>query len=295
MAKHMSSGPDGRRTSVAPVVAVIVVVVAVAVGVLAFVGTRAPATNAESTGEAIGSASVDASDAKETQKEDAKVTAKDYKSEVARQLATGEVRSVRLIGDSITAGFGTDGYDNAVQTEDTDVIYSDDSGDTQFETPASVNCWANAFRAYAKDRGVREFVNAGINGAFMNRLADHPSEWLDGGADVVFVALGTNDAGYYGPDEFRATAQRGLAAAAQKSKVLVVLSPVRDLRPEYTLVEPASDLGDILKEICESEGYVFVDPRDYVLPSMFNADGLHPNSTGSLAIWDCVRETLGLE
>ena len=305
MPKHMSSGPGAKRVPVAPVVVVAAALVAVAVGVFVFVGQGMPASNAGSAsatasdvqmaGEMPVGTSAEGNDSKETRKEGTEVASGNYKSEVARQFAIGEVHSVRLIGDSITAGYGTDGYDEAVQTVDTDVIYSDESGDTQFETPASVNCWANAFRTYAKDHGVQKFVNAGINGALMNRLSDHPNEWLDDGADVVFVALGTNDAGYYGPDEFRTTAQRGLAAAAQKSKLLVVLSPVRDLRPDYMLVEPASDLGDILRDICESEGYLFVDPRDYVQPSMFNTDGLHPNSTGSLAIWDCVRETLGLK
>ena len=215
-------------------------------------------------------------------------------SEFTRMLQNGEIGSIRLIGDSITAGFGTNGYDEAVSTGDANVIF-DDGKERWYETPASVGCWANAFRDYARGKGVDSFVNAGINGAFMSRLADTPDAWLGPGADVVFVALGTNDAGYYGTEEFRVTAQEALAAAAKKSKLVVVLAPVRDLRPTSQLVEPAAELGDVLQPICEECGYLFVDTREAVTPEMFNDDGLHPNSQGSMAIWHCIQQTLGLK
>lgn len=215
-------------------------------------------------------------------------------SEIAELFKQGDVHSVRLIGDSITAGFGTDGYEDADLTGEGIVIYDDGEGTVRYETPASVACWANAFREYANEHGVDSFVNAGINGEFMKTLAQHPDAWLGDGADVVFVALGTNDAGYYGHGEFRAYAEEGLAAAARVSKYVVVLSPVRDLRPEYLLVEPAAELGDDLQMICEHNGYVFVDTREAVTPSMFNSDGLHPTTEGSLAIWQCIQDTLRL-
>lgn len=215
-------------------------------------------------------------------------------STLSQLFSTGSVHSVRLVGDSITAGFLTDGYADGDLTQTGAVVYDDGAGDVHFESGHDAVCWANAFRSYAAEHGVSDFVNAGINGAFMDRLSQNPSAWLGNGADVVFVALGTNDAGYYGTEEFRANAAKGLAAAADASKVLVVVSPVSDLRPQSNLVVPPWQLGEVLRQICEENGYVFVDASRAVAPDQFNVDGLHPNSEGSLAIWQCVRDSLGL-
>lgn len=213
---------------------------------------------------------------------------------LATLFKEGSVRSVRLVGDSITAGYGTGGYmDHDIDRAGT-VIYDDGHGDVHYESGHAATCWANEFRAYAQEHGVTDFVNAGINGAFMARLAQNPSAWLGNGADVVFVALGTNDAGYYNVDEFRQNATEGLGHAAAVCKQLVVLSPVSDYRPTSQLVEPATQLGEVLREICERQGYVFVDTSQALTFEQFCTDGLHPNSEGSLAIWRCIVTTLGL-
>ena len=303
MAQHMA--PKKRRSSALPVVLAIVLLVAVGAGLWFLVGQRTLGVGANmplqresqndgasfSKAETGGAGNSESAAASKQSASDGGVAPV---SEFARMLRDGEIGSIRLIGDSITAGFGTNGYDQAVSTVDTDVIY-DNGSERWYETPASVGCWANAFRDYARGKGVDSFVNAGINGAFMSRLADTPDAWLGPGADVVFVALGTNDAGYYGTEEFRITAQEALSAVEKKSKLVVVLAPVCDLRPAQQLVEPAAELGDVLESICEERGYLFVDPREALTSEMFNADGLHPNSQGSMAIWHCIQQTLGLK
>ncbi|MDO4806373.1 MAG: SGNH/GDSL hydrolase family protein [Coriobacteriales bacterium] len=214
---------------------------------------------------------------------------------LSQLFLAGSVQSVRLVGDSITAGYGTGGYvDHDIDRAGT-VIYDDGQGDVHYESGHEAICWANEFRTYAQEHGVTDFVNAGINGSFMARLAQNPDAWLGNGADVVFVALGTNDAGYYGVDEFRQNATEGLANAAAACKVLVVLSPVSDYRPTSMLVEPATQLGEVLREICEQQGYVFVDTSQALTFEQFCSDGLHPNSEGSLAIWQCIVASLDLE
>ncbi len=300
MARHMARHERRRanRPSVGVVVGLSLAAVAVLVGVLILAlwprgrsasGEGEPAMASESMMRNESTNALNDGDALE-----GPANGLGSSSELAQMFQAGEVRSVRLIGDSITAGYGTDGYEDANLLGEGTIVYDDGEGTVRYETPASVACWANAFREYAGEHGVDSFVNAGINGEFMKTLAEHPDAWLSDGADVVFVALGTNDAGYYGHGEFRAYAEEGLAAAARVSKHVVVLSPVRDLRPEYLLVEPAAELGDDLQAICELNGYLFVDTRESVTPSMFNSDGLHPTTEGSLAIWQCIQDTLGL-
>ena len=218
--------------------------------------------------------------------------APDSNASFAKRVATGELKSIRLVGDSITAGYGTEGYVDIAELVDTPVIYDDGMGNVIHEQPDTVACWANEFRRWAMQQGVQSFVNAGISGWFMHDFAQSPDAWLLGGADVVVVAMGTNDAGYYGPQEFEADARKALGDAEEKSKLVVVMAPVDDLRPTDLLVEPARELGDILQAICTERGYVFVDPRAYVTPEMFCEDGLHPNEQGSHAIWECLRSTL---
>ncbi len=293
MARHMV---EDEHVSMAPVV-IIAIVLLVAVGI----GIWTLSRKSESTEQFVSEHRVAAGEQSEKQGSAMEVQDSAPASQevaeprtLAQRFQAREIRSVRLIGDSITEGYGTDDYIDGNLTEDARIIYDDGAGEVYAETPSSVTCWANAFRRYATEHGVEDFVNAGIKGSFMKRLADHPDAWLQGGADVICVALGTNDAGYYGPSEFYDTARKGIAAAAARSKYVVVLSPVYDLRPESQLVEPAGDLGDVLKRICDEEGYLFVDPRTAVTPEMFCEDGLHPNSQGSLAIWKCIQQTLGL-
>lgn len=292
MARHMDLRARKRSRSRALGVAA-AVLVATAVGLAVALWPRSSGVESQKVSAAEGELGATAA----TEAPAAPAPASEGSSapnELVRMLRDHEVASMRLIGDSITAGYGVDNYEDANIFGEGRVIYDDGEGSVYYETPASVHCWANELRAYATERGVGDFVNAGINGAFMARLAEHPDAWLGEGADVVFVALGTNDAGYVGPDEYRASAEAGLAAAASKSKLVVVLSPVSDLRPLSTLVESAASLGDVLRDICEREGYLFVDMRDAVAPELFNDDGLHPTSQGSLAMWQTLRDALSL-
>ena len=120
---------------------------------------------------------------------------------LAKMIAAGDIRSIRLIGDSITAGWLCDGFG---EYPDTDVvIYSGPQG-TYNETSPQVACWANDFRAWATAHGVTSFVNAGIPGFRMEYLAQAPDAWLADGADLTVVMLGTNDACHCSVDEFRA-------------------------------------------------------------------------------------------
>ena len=274
-------------------------VVMCAVGVLVargFFGQDGTASSVTSTDEgAVQVTSSQGTDASSTGANLQQNGDPETESEFARAVRGGEYRTIRLVGDSITAGFGAVGYEDPDIAATSAVIYDNGAGAVHYEPSSSIECWANAFRAWATEQGVQGFVNAGICGWFMHDLARDPGAWLGEGADVIVVALGTNDAGYFGPQEFADDARAALAAAERVSKLVVVIAPVADLRPHEMLVEPAAELGDILQGICGERGYVFVDPRDAVKPQMFCEDGLHPTSEGSLAIWQCIRTTLGLD
>jgi hypothetical protein len=87
-------------------------------------------------------------------------------------FAKGEVKSIRVLGDSITAGLGCDGY--GVDSDTGTVVYSGPQGSYQ-ESATTVSTWANDFRSYAAQRGVTNFVNAGVSGFKMQYLAEDPA------------------------------------------------------------------------------------------------------------------------
>lgn len=214
-------------------------------------------------------------------------------SQLEQMLDADEVQSVRLIGDSITAGYLCDGYD-AAATSDV-VVYSGPEG-TYTETPSSVQCWANDFRSYAESRGVGSFVNAGVSGFRMSYLAESPDSWLGDGADVIVVMLGTNDACKESVANFEQYATTALAAAAQKCRLLVVVSPPNNERTDAVNLYGMNQIDAALTEVCESQSYVHVSLYDVLELGTddFNSDQVHPTSAGSHKLWLALKDRLDL-
>lgn len=212
-------------------------------------------------------------------------------SAFARALTAGEVRSIRLIGDSITAGWGCDGYVDP----DGRAIY-DGSYGYYLEPQKTVACWANDFRAFANERGVEEFTNASIPGAKMRWLAEDPGAWVASGADAIFVMLGANDAVYSTREEFAHDAEVGMAAAAEACRLLVVIAPPTNDRLDSVNLYGPEVLEEVLRELCERRGWPFVSLLDAIELGTddFNADQCHPTSKGSHKLWERLRAELGL-
>lgn len=213
------------------------------------------------------------------------------RSQFARMMDEGSVSSIRLIGDSITAGFLCDGYGPT-----TDVMVYDGPYGTFWESSHEVDCYANRFRAYAEEHGVKTFVNAGINGAKMRWLAEDADAWIRESADVIFVMLGTNDAVYHTEDEFRSSAEAGLAAVAKSCSHMVVLAPPDNGWTDYSKVMFQDSVERALKETCDQYGWEFASTYASIKTGTddFNEDQCHPTSKGSAAIWDCIARELGL-
>ncbi len=212
-------------------------------------------------------------------------------SEFARMLQAGEVSSIRLIGDSITAGFLCDGYG-----PNTDMLIYDGPYGTFFETAYEVGCWANEFRAYATEHGVGSFVNAGISGAKMRWLAEDADAWIREGADVIFVMLGTNDAVYHTTDEYRDFAEAGLTAVEATCQHMVVLAPPDNAWTDYSVEMSQTDVEAVLRELCDVYGWCFVSMLEALAlgTDEVNPDQCHPTTKGSHALWEHLREELGL-
>lgn len=217
-------------------------------------------------------------------------------SEFVRMLDAGEVSSIELIGDSITAGYGTDGYEIPDASTGTSVIFDVD-GRTEYETPSDVRCWANDFRAYASSRGVASFVNRGINGWTMHDLATYGERYVEE-ADVIFVMLGTNDTVNHTLGQYHEDATSSLAYLSGRCKLLVVMTPPRTdwTRSGYAAYFTPEDTARVLDEVCAEAGYLQVSNLDVIQldTDLVNADQVHPTTKGSDAIWANIRLQLGV-
>ena len=208
-------------------------------------------------------------------------------------LDAGEVSSIRVVGDSLTAGYLLDGY-NA--PSDTGVVIYRSTAGTYFETPTSVPCWTNEFRSYATARGVESFVNAGISGYRMSDLADGPDAWLGEGADVIVVMLGTNDVGQETPASFRRVARLALEEVSDRCRHLVVVSPPTNELSSYSWSDAMVQVDQILDEECAAHGWEHVSLLDALTvgTSDFLPDGVHPTEEGSHKLWAELKDQLNL-
>lgn len=214
------------------------------------------------------------------------------KSSLARLFDAGQIKSVLVVGDSITAGYLCEGYGASSSTGT--VVYSGSLG-TYTETSADVRVWTNDFRAWALDHGATSFVNAGVNGFTMADLAREPDAWLGNGADAIVVMLGTNDASLPNEtvDDFERDATAALSAVAMRCRLLVVVSP-----PDNALQGAMSmaEVDRVLDRVSARAGYVHISLLDALSLNTddFNADGVHPTSSGSRKLWLTLSERLGL-
>lgn len=211
-------------------------------------------------------------------------------------LDAGEVSSIELVGDSITAGYGTDGYTMPGTATGTQAICTA-AGTTYYETPDDVRCWANDFRAYAAERGVKTFTNRGICGWTMHDLATYGPDYVTQ-ADVIVCMLGTNDTVNHPLDTFREDARTALALLADRCRLLVVMTPPQTdwTRSGYAAYFTPQDTAEVLDQVCDEAGYLHISNLDVIgLDSdLVNADDVHPTTKGSDAIWANMEEQLGL-
>lgn len=216
---------------------------------------------------------------------------------IALELSTGALSSVRVIGDSITAGSGTTGYE--ILSDSPIVLKQEDQeGVKTYHASNGGSAYTTRLENYVREKGIDDFTNAGVPRKTMRDFAQYSSSWLglnDGNksADLVFVMLGTNDYNNSNLDEFTSNAKNALSAAAESSKLLVVISPPHDrsIPDQWKYI---SHVNDILRNICEDNGYIHVSLTTALDNTSYYADAVHPNDSGHEVIWKILEKQLCL-
>ncbi len=129
-----------------------------------------------------------------------------------------------------------------------------------------------------------ELLNQGVGGAFYH---ESTFDSLDFDPDVVVVAYGTNDSGWYPTvDEMQEHAHKFLGLikneyAGKKTKVILI-SPIWRLEVSGERWKRYLGCCQAVKEEAEKYGFYFVDGHELVPRhiSFFADAGLHPNESG---------------
>jgi lysophospholipase L1-like esterase len=231
-----------------------------------------------------------------------KLSAEDKSTvQVGSLIKSGQVTSVRLIGDSVFAGIGCqDWYSN----EGAAVLIT--AGATYYEPSRNLPSAANLLRSDFSASGV-SLLNASIPGiGCMNFYSQH-EEAAEGCEDLVVVMVGANDRGAFDSTEtlaqFVSYSERFVSALAKQYGVdrVIVCSSTPTLleRDNFTIEQEDA----VLKALCSKKCWSFVSIHDnfskvaaaegFDLAQLFN-DGLHPNKRGQYVLYRTLSESLNL-
>lgn len=238
---------------------------------------------------------------KEKEKEQKKI---EKFSDFYKMLYLNEVESIKLLGDSITAGVGTE---NFTYPQNAKEIYND--GNESFvEATSTSNSWANLFRNYInqKDYGVKNFTNAGIEGKSVKWALDNIDNLIDEQENVVFVMFGSDDRMTSTKEEYESNISKLLKIIDSRSNYMVVMSPPPAANDTFNNQLTSEDINEILSKISKKEKYTFISHFDGMNKYLENNSdvqytdlmqnyGAYPSEKGYKVMWDTIKDELELQ
>lgn len=153
-------------------------------------------------------------------------------SDFADALRAGEIRSILVVGDSISDGNTDDGCvwgQDEREALGCRLILTDENGNRYYENAPDSQGWVKFLRAKAEAAGASVFHNDAIGGMSAKWFNAHKELLFteQDRYDAIFVMLGTNDrTAYQTGEEFRAEYGELLAYVAARCEYLTVLVPI---------------------------------------------------------------------
>ena len=226
-------------------------------------------------------------------------------SELHKRLMAKDVSTIKLLGDSITAGVGVK---NHYIPQDGRVIFNDGKGQVYREATHSAETWANQLRTYTKNVafGQVDVMNSGISGKTAKWTLENLDYLLKQQEDVVFVMMGTNDRIDSSLKEYEATSRKLLEFVDKRSNYMVVMSPPPSINTIYPYLFSPKDIDAVLKKISKEKGYPFIshfdgmndylaEHTDVSYEDLMQTNSPHPIEAGYEVMWQRIKEGLELE
>ena len=214
---------------------------------------------------------------------------------------SGERLIIKLLGDSITAGYGGTGYNAS----------ADGGGDLLFWNSyenLEGHCWANSLKSYLQDKFSNVFVkNYGVTGAKSSDLINYFNTIVKSPDDIVIVMIGTNDRGQSNPRQFL---YNNLVTLKSKlddlGKPMIVMANIpASVNNETTGAEKLmhmEDVAQVVRAFAQDHSVPFVDVYDLFIEYCISTgtdidsllgDGLHPNDNGYSIMFELISKALG--
>jgi lysophospholipase L1-like esterase len=205
------------------------------------------------------------------------------------KILRGEIKKIKLIGDSITDGYGGTGYNGNQQHT--------------ISTNTDGYCWANAFKKFASERYGVQVINKGIYGSHLEEQISHFNSFIEEDDDLYIWLSGANNRTTQERIEYyKNNLSEAIAVLEENAPVLLMSSLPASEENELTTMGTMQDINDICK-VC-AYGLTFFVPL-YEKAIKYNEnhnlnlsdiliDGLHPNDTGHLIIFKILCNALGL-
>lgn len=205
---------------------------------------------------------------------------------------------IKLIGDSITAGYGGTGYNDTISGGG-DLIVNN-----RYQNIAGT-CWANSLKAYLEDKfaGVT-VINNGYSGATAEFLYNNISSFVSSDDNLVICMVGTNNRNNSGDlNRLYTNLQNIVSYMAQLDIPLILMSsiPASIANEESVTVLHMEDVNMIVGAVARKNKVPWISVFDLMkeylkytgtsLDSLLT-DGMHPNDSGYAVMFELISNAL---
>ena len=227
------------------------------------------------------------------------VSLRPVQREFGSKISSGEIHSVRIIGDSIAAGVGA-----SITFPTTTNKLFELEGVTFYEPSYQTDMAINSLRFYLKTKGV-DMVNSSAPGKGSYSAYNSIDDATLGNEDAAIVMLGANDRlKLSNQGEFRDAAESYLKSVVSHYGVdnVLILSNIDALSDPRPLTMDQENT--VLEDLCKSRGWHFASlysafrdlGRSTGIPQQgLYVDGIHPNNKGQVLLWNALSQLLGLQ
>ena len=219
-----------------------------------------------------------------------------------QKLYFHDIKSIKLIGDSITAGVGSSGH----STPETNTVIFEEKDEIYYEGKQTTKSWANLLRNYTQSIQIQlpEYLNAGIGGKSAEWTLHHIDSLIQD-EDVVFVMLGTNDRLNGTVEGYEEIMRELLSIIDERSELMIVMSPPPSSNSYADFNFEAKDIDTVLKRISDENDYNFISQYDAInnyleeneeveYEDLMETVGAHPTDKGYEVMWKEIRKKFDL-
>jgi len=217
------------------------------------------------------------------------------KSIISKIVLSDRTMKIKLLGDSITHGQGGTGF-----AQDGDLIITW-SGTPFYRNPNGY-CWANLFKTYLEDKFDCTVTNNGVVGLNSYYMLQYISELISADDDIVICMIGTNDREVLSLATAYAQYQKIYEYCYTRGIDIIFMASSPATVAKETTPFHMEDINNLYNLLSEYTGYDYVSLfnkfNQYcrtkgVALSTLLGDGLHPNDSGYLLMYQMILEEIG--